>query len=182
MKTALYIGRFQLFHRGHLDVIQHIGQAEDIEEIVLAIGSSQYNHQNKSPVAPWAVNPFTYEERKEMLEKSLDVQKPFSIHSLPDYHNYPKWFQHIAEQLPKSDIIYTVSKQEKDFFEEQGMEVRDFPVRFDYHAGVLRERIYKAEEYREALPPGTIEVVDRIHAEDRIKDLFAKDIAESIAL
>ncbi len=41
MKRALYIGRFQLFHKGHLDVIKFIDAATDIDEIVLAVGSLQ---------------------------------------------------------------------------------------------------------------------------------------------
>ena len=31
MRRALYIGRFQVFHHGHLDVLQHISGADDVD-------------------------------------------------------------------------------------------------------------------------------------------------------
>jgi len=183
--TALYIGRFQLFHLGHLDVVKFIDSAEDISKIVLAIGSSQFSHENKSPKWPWANNPFTYEERKEMVEKSLsgEITKPFEIHPVPDYFNYPKWFGHIVDNLPEFDCLFTSDKTEKEYFESKGHEVRNFPRQKSYHAAILRERIYKGDSsYREALTHGTMEVFDRIGGEERIKKLFARDIAEKLRL
>ena len=184
MRRALYIGRFQLFHKGHLDVIKFIDSVADIDEIVLAVGSSQYNHENKSPEAPWAVNPFTYEERREMIENSLEgeLKKPFRVYPVPDYHNYPRWYQHIIDNLPEFACLYTVDREEKEFFEARGHEVRDFPKQFDYHAGILRERMYKGQEYRYALTPSTIKIIERINGEERVKELFARDIAESLRL
>ena len=163
--------------------MQHIVAAPDIDELIIAVGSSQYNHQNKSPVAPWCVNPFTFEEREEMIIGSIDgvLQKPAHIVALPDYHNYPKWFHHIVTELPEFGVLYTVDSKEKAFFEQQGRTVRTFPVRFDFHAGILRERMQNGGEYRSALTPKSLEVCDRIGAEERLKDLYARDIAEHIA-
>ena len=180
MKRALYVGRFQFFHNGHFDVVKFIDGAPDIEEIVIAIGSSQFDHTKKSPKWPWANNPFSYKERKEMLEKSLDgqIEKPVLIHPVPDYFDYPKWFGHIQEHLPKTQVLYTSERAEKEFFSARGYEVRDFPREHDYHAAILRERVYKGEEYREAIVDGCLEVFDRIGGEERIKELFARDIAD----
>lgn len=182
MKRALYIGRFQLFHKGHFDVIKFIEAAGDIDEIVLAVGSSQYSHKNKSPAAAWAANPFTYEERKEMVENSLEGQlvKPIGIFPVPDYHDYPRWFQHIKDNLPEFHCLYTVDKKEREFFEGRGYEVRDFPRKANYHASILRERMYKGQEYKSALTEGTLKVIEKINGEERVKMLFAKDIAESL--
>ncbi|MGF3523208.1 MAG: adenylyltransferase/cytidyltransferase family protein, partial [Candidatus Bathyarchaeia archaeon] len=59
---GLYVGRFQPFHLGHLDAIQKI--LEEVEEIVIVIGSSQYSHNIH--------NPFTAGERLVMIRKALE--------------------------------------------------------------------------------------------------------------
>jgi nicotinamide-nucleotide adenylyltransferase len=180
--NALYIGRFQPFHKGHLDVVKFIADAPDIEKIIIAIGSSQFNYQEKSPKWPRANNPFTYEERKEMIEKSLEgeITKPYEIFALPDYFNYPKWYQHILDNMPQFGCLYTTDKKEKEFFEEKGHEVRAFPLKYNYHAQLLRERMYKGQSYREDLANGTLEVFDRIDGEKRVKQIFAMDIADRL--
>ena len=189
MKTALYIGRFQLFHKGHLEVLEHITETDDISDVILGVGSSQYDHTNKSPEIPWAVNPFTCEERKQMIEASLNgqLQKPYQVEPIPDYHNCPKWIAHIKEHLPEFHVYYTVSQDEKALFEEHGYEVRDFPRNMKddkglVHAGIIRERMAKGEEYKSGLTPGTIQVLEDINAEERMKDLFARDFAESLRI
>ena len=185
MKTALYIGRFQLFHLGHLDVVKFIDAEPDISKILIAIGSSQFSYQNKSPKWPWANNPFTYEERKLMVEKSLEgeIAKPIEIQPVPDYFNYPKWFSHIVDNLPKFECLYTVDKAEKEYFEKNGYEVRVFPRQRNYHAAILREKICKGDKvYREALTKGTLDLLDSVHGEERIKMLFARDISEKLRL
>jgi nicotinamide-nucleotide adenylyltransferase len=181
-KTALYIGRFQPFHKGHLDVVKFIAGTEDISKIIIAIGSSQFDYMHKSPKWPRANNPFTYEERKEIIEKCIagEIQKPYEIHALPDYFDYPKWYQHIVDKLPKFDCLYTTDRTEKAFFEGKSYEVRGFPLKYNYHAQLLRERMFKGQEYRQDLPAGTLEVFDRIEGEKRVKELFALDLADRL--
>ena len=58
---ALFIGRFQPFHNGHLKVIQNSINLYD--EVIIGIGSAQYSNTTD--------NPFTAEERKLMIERSL---------------------------------------------------------------------------------------------------------------
>ena len=59
MKKALFIGRFQPFHQGHLDAIKQISE----DEIIIGIGSSQYSKTDD--------NPYSFEERQKMIEKTL---------------------------------------------------------------------------------------------------------------
>ena len=58
---ALFIGRFQPFHIGHLKVI--LEASKKYKKIIIGIGSSQYCNTID--------NPFTYEERKLMIDESL---------------------------------------------------------------------------------------------------------------
>ena len=57
-KRGLFLGRFQPFHLGHLDVIKQA--LKMVDELVIVIGSAQYSHTFE--------NPFTDSEREEMIE------------------------------------------------------------------------------------------------------------------
>lgn len=61
-KLGFIYGRFQLVHKGHEQLI-NMG-LEMCEKFVVLVGSSQESRTDK--------NPFTFEERKEMLEKIYD--------------------------------------------------------------------------------------------------------------
>ena len=52
---ALFIGRFQPFHNGHLKVVQEI--LKEFDEVIIGIGSSKYSGTLD--------NPFSGEERKK---------------------------------------------------------------------------------------------------------------------
>jgi nicotinamide-nucleotide adenylyltransferase len=177
-RRALYIGRFQPFHVGHLDVLQQIAGAADVDEIVLAVGSSQYDHLHKSPAAPWAVNPFTYEERRQAIEASLAgaLPKPCLVCPLPDYHDWEKWYQHIVERLPEVACLYTCDDEERRFFAARGKEVRGFDRRFTFHAGTLRRKMADGDQsYRPCLPAATLDALDRMGAAERVRELLRRD-------
>ena len=59
---ALFIGRFQPFHLGHLLLLQRLSKQYD--EFIIGIGSSQYQNTYD--------NPFSEEERRQMIIQSLD--------------------------------------------------------------------------------------------------------------
>lgn len=61
-KHAIFIGRFQPFHNGHLAAIHKA--LEIAEEVILVIGS------NKAPCD--IKNPLTYEERVDLIKYTLD--------------------------------------------------------------------------------------------------------------
>lgn len=63
-KVAVFIGRFQPFHNGHLNVVKKAIDSKKYTQLIFVIGSS---NQIRTPK-----NPFTFEERKEII---LDVIK-----------------------------------------------------------------------------------------------------------
>ncbi|OLS12851.1 MAG: Nicotinamide-nucleotide adenylyltransferase [Promethearchaeota archaeon CR_4] len=179
MRRALYIGRFQIFHNGHLDVLHTIAGTHDIEGIVIAVGSTQYDHEHKSPIAPWAVNPFTIAERIEMIERSLNgvLYKPWKIWQVPDFHDWDNWYDYIIKNLPEFFCLYSSSARERDFFNLKGKEVRGFPHRFNYNAGSLRLALSAGEDISDKVPPPVMAVLQRIDAAKRIRMLLARDDA-----
>jgi nicotinamide-nucleotide adenylyltransferase len=67
VKRAVFVGRFQPFHLGHLIVAKDI--LEEVDELIVVIGSAQYSHTIE--------NPFTSGERMMMIREALrEAQVP----------------------------------------------------------------------------------------------------------
>lgn len=100
---ALFIGRFQPFHLGHLDAIQQSLKQTDM--LFIGIGSANENFQPQ--------NPFTTGERIEMIKSALDEAKipakKYLIVPIPNINNYELWPHHVEQYLPPFDTIFTCS-------------------------------------------------------------------------
>ncbi len=71
-KTALFIGRFQPLHRGHVHAIR---QAMKKYNVVIAVGS--INKKGKD-------NPFSYSQRRRMLEAEFPGVKIIGVKDTTD--------------------------------------------------------------------------------------------------
>src|SRR3989338_8202098 len=99
MQRALFIGRFQQFHNGHLSVVKNL--SNNFDKIIIGIGSSQEKNTKE--------NPFSYNERKTMISKTLKNKKikNFKIYPIPDFYDDVKWTNYILNKLPKFVIAYS---------------------------------------------------------------------------
>jgi nicotinamide-nucleotide adenylyltransferase len=116
---ALFIGRFQPFHKGHLFLLQHI--RKQYEEIIIGIGSSQYNGTSE--------NPFSETERKQMIAQSLeDVGiNNYRIISIPDIHDPPRWVDHVCSLVSDFDIVITNNPFTRKLFSKRGFLLKGTP-------------------------------------------------------
>ncbi len=145
--TALYIGRFQPLHLGHVSVIKYIDSKPDISTMIVGIGSSQYENTYE--------NPFSYDTRKEMIE-GVATHNPLSIVAIPDIHNLPKWPQHVLSIVGDVDVLYTGNDIVADVFSDV-LEVR--PVRYmqDISASHIRKLAHaKAASWQSMVPKHVI--------------------------
>lgn len=162
---AIFIGRFQPFHRGHLRVIKFI--SKKYKEIIIGIGSSQYSNTKE--------NPFSAEEREEMIVKSLieaDINN-FNIVLIPDIHNPPKWVEHVLSINSEFDVVFTNNDFTKKLFSEKGFQVSQTPLfNEDVYSGkIIRERINNNENWKDLVPNSVIEIIKKIDGEQRVKNL-----------
>jgi nicotinamide-nucleotide adenylyltransferase len=131
MTTALFIGRFQPFHLGHLSVVEKILNKHD--NLIIGIGSSD-NHDEPT-------NPFTYQLREKMIRSTLDDLKLNNVEILPipDINDDERWAQYVVNLIPKFDVIYTGSPIVQDLFKTHGR----FPleaVEFEHDISATRVR------------------------------------------
>ena len=59
----LYIGRFNPFHKGHLEALKYIFSKDSIESLIIAVGSAQESYT--------LTNPLTGGERIEIIMNVL---------------------------------------------------------------------------------------------------------------
>lgn len=81
--VAVYVGRFQPFHNGHLALLQRALALAPL--VVVVIGSA---HQARTPK-----NPFTAAERAEMIHAALSPADRARVRMLPvrDHYDLPRW-------------------------------------------------------------------------------------------
>lgn len=88
---AVYVGRFQPFHKGHLSVLE---KCEKIASSVLVLVGSSFRPRTFK-------NPFTYIERAQMVEASANsLGMPVNIRPLNDFfYQEGKWQEEVIKQV-----------------------------------------------------------------------------------
>jgi len=165
---VLYLGRFQPFHNGHLKLIKNIQTKYD--EIIIGIGSSQYSHDKQ--------NPFTVEERKLMIGKTLKENKinNYIIVEISDINNYPKWVFHVESIVPDFDVVISNNPITTTLFKKKGYRVIKSKLynRKDYSGKEIRKKIFSNEEWEKSIPKPVYNIIKRIGGVERIKNLSKK--------
>lgn len=181
MRRALYIGRFQVFHLGHLDVLKFIDSQPDVDETAIVIGSTQYDHRTKHPDAPWAVNPFSQDERRAFLEAALAGQlaKPWRVHAVADTHDCATWLAAVLAATGPVDVLFSATRKERELFASHGVEARTFPRGRAFHAGTIRERMAAGQPWQDAVPPAVAAKLRELGCEARLRELAARDAREA---
>jgi nicotinamide-nucleotide adenylyltransferase len=160
---ALFIGRFQPFHLGHLSLIQQL--SNQYELIIIGIGSSQYHDISD--------NPFSEDERYQMITQSLDAVgiHKYRIVSIPDIHNPPQWVDHVCSIVSDFDLIITNNPFTKKLFSEKGYMVKGTTY-FDwkrFSGKEIRRRMAEDEPWSDLIPKVVFKIIQDIDGVNRVK-------------
>jgi len=141
MKQALFVGRFQPFHLGHLSVIKKALEVED--RLIIVIGSAEENHES--------ANPFTAGERFQMIEATLNAEgishDRYTIIPIRNVENFMLWTTHVDQYIPPVYKIYTGSDIVKALYKEHGKyEVKDIELVSGVSGTRIREKMLKGDD------------------------------------
>ena len=163
--NGLLIGRFQPFHLGHLDAL-HFALSK-VDKLWIGLGSS-----NKLPEKN---NPFSAEERKQMILNSIDdsIKNKIEIYFIPDFENHQKWVEHIDTIVPEFDIIFTNDEMTEYLYSKRGKKVFTIPfTKRDILSGTnIRDLIISDQTWENFVPDGTKKYLNQINAKQRLKNL-----------
>ncbi|MEW6044345.1 MAG: nicotinamide-nucleotide adenylyltransferase [Thermoproteota archaeon] len=167
MKTenmhGLLIGRFQPFHLGHLSAVRFALQ--NVEMLFIGIGSSNRFNEKR--------NPFTADERKEMILSSLDeeTKSRIKIYYIPDVDDHDKWTYHVDSIVPKYDVVFSNDDFTHELFKKRGIKVISVPLaQRDVLSGTkIRAKIESGQNWSDFVPDGTRKVLLKINGKDRLR-------------
>lgn len=168
---ALYVGRFQPFHLGHLEAVKYI--LNNASEIVIVVGSAQESHTLE--------NPFTAGERIYMIklalsEAGIDPNRYYIV-PVADLDVHSLWVSHVCSYVPKFDIVYSNEPLTRRLFIESGFKVEPIPFfrREVCSATEIRRRMLSGLNWEELLPKSVAAYIKEINGVERLKDLAKSD-------
>jgi len=171
IESALYIGRFQPFHLGHLSVVKKA--IEENERLIIAIGSAEKNFLPQ--------NPLTASERFVLIEEVLKDEgiaaEKFCIIPVRNINNYALWVNHINLLVPPYTKLYTGSKIVEICY-------RHNPLTFDkiikierennISATDIREKMATDKEWEDYVPKKAAELLKRWEIPQRLKNTYGQ--------
>ena len=164
------IGRFQPFHKGHLKLGHQI--LDDCEELVIAVGSSQFNYT--------FLNPFTAGERvyfihNSLVEAKIDLRRVYIV-PIFNLENNAIWVQHLRSMLPKFDCIYSGNKFVLELLSRSSetFDVRTpkFYDEINCNGTNIRMNIVMDKEWKDYVPDAVHSMISEVDGIRRIKVLF----------
>ncbi len=167
---GLFIGRFQPFHRGHLQAIEWI--LTQCKQVIILIGSSQSCYHPD--------NPFTVGERVEMITRTLrskNLSSKCIVLSVPDVNNNALWVAHINSLIPRYDIVFTNNPLTETLLKDSGRKVSNIPFfkRKEYDATSVRKSLSLNKGWKNKVPEEVKKFIDEIGAVKRMKDIKRVD-------
>ncbi len=172
-KRGLMTGRYQPFHNGHLFLAQQA--LSDCEELVIVIGSAQFNFIEK--------DPFTAGERVVMIhaalaEASIDLAKCY-ITPVANDENNARWLAHLRSQVPAFDVLYSGN----DFVyhlakaQDPSLTIRrpEFAKRTEYNGTHIRSLIVAGKDWKHLVPPAVANTIEHAQGVERIRMLAISD-------
>ena len=163
--NGLLIGRFQPFHLGHLAALRFA--LSKVDKLWIGLGSSNKPLQKN--------NPFSADERKEMILSSIDesMKQRIQIYFIPDLENHMKWIELIDTLVPKFDTVFTNDELTRHLYSKRDVQVLPIPfVKRDILSGTnIRDMIISDQTWEDLVPEGTKIFLSKTSAKQRLKNL-----------
>lgn len=165
MTVGLFIGRFQPFHKGHLEAAKYALKSVDM--LVIVVGSAQKSHE--------ARNPFTAGERISMIKAAIDEAgvdaKKVLLIPVPDVDVHSLWTWQVDMLVPKYDVVFANDPFTTLLFCERGVRTMETLLhdRSKMMGTEVRRRMAEGEDWEELVPAPVATIVKKIGGVERVK-------------
>jgi len=160
---ALFIGRFQPFHNGHLYAVKHI--LAHYDEVVIVIAAAQYSYT--------AENPFTAGERVEMVR--LGVGDLYARTYIVPVDNVPsnyEWPRHVLSYTPRIRAVFSNNEFVRALFSAYGLGVHETPLLPGVSGTAVRRAIGEGLEWKHLVPEEVARFIEEIGGVNRVRLLW----------
>ena len=168
---GLMMGRFQPFHKGHLDLVKQI--LDECDEVIIAITSSQFNYLQK--------DPFTAGERIEMIHNSLE-ESPIDLNQcfvipIENQFNIATWGSYLKSILPSFQKVYSGNDYVSMLLSDSGIDVvrPKFFDREECNATNIRSMIISDGNWKNHVPNAVYDFLTKINAKNRLTVISKSD-------
>lgn len=168
-KMGLYIGRFQPFHKGHLEAVKDL--VEKVQELYIVVGSAQRSHEPN--------NPFSAGERITMIrialnEAGVDPKRYLTV-TVPDVDPHTMWVSQVVAYTPKFDIVFSNDPLTLLLFEEAGVRTEPIPTyrRDVFSSAEFRKRVIAEENWEDIIPKSVVAYLKEINGIERYRRVLA---------
>ena len=173
MLRALFVGRFQPFHRGHRAVVDHLLKqqlaGEHVRGVVIGIGSSQVSHTVHDPMTAGERYEVVAASVHDLVDKGIEV----SIVPIPDLNHHSLWVSHVVALCPRFGLVFTNTRLDRTLFSEAGYAVADtYFLRRDILAATnVRQLMIQDGEWQPLVEPGAVPLLQGFEIPGRLRSL-----------
>lgn len=166
LPVALFIGRFQPFHKGHLSAVKWI--AKRSRKVIVAIGSAQ---EKGTPS-----NPFSAQERMKMVRSQLSAAgllRKCVLVPVTDVNSNERWAAHVDSSVPEYDVAYSNNALVKRLMRRAGKKALAVPFfrKRVFNATRIRGRMGRKMRWEDRVPDRVRKALKGMNAEERIRKL-----------
>jgi nicotinamide-nucleotide adenylyltransferase len=161
-EVAFFVGRFQPFHKGHLFAIKQA--LKKFDKVIIGIGSTNVIDER---------NPFTFEERKAMINKVLvKFKRRYKIIGIPDFFDDIAWRNYCLEKAT-FDVVITGSDWVRRCFKGVKPVIKPaFLKPKKYKATRIRKFIKEGKKWENLVPTAVAKYIKKIKGDERIRKLI----------
>ncbi|MFX1370429.1 MAG: nicotinamide-nucleotide adenylyltransferase [Promethearchaeota archaeon] len=170
--VALFIGRFQPLHHGHIYVLNTI--LKSYKKVKIGIGSSQLSHTLN--------DPFSSEERKKFIDAALKKREissnQYEIFFIPDIFNAKKWVDHVISIVGNFSSVYSNSDWVRELFLNKEIKIEKKIIIFKkkFNGNHIRKLIINNDKkWRSLVPKEVVELIENFEGIKRIKSLYTEE-------
>ena len=168
---GLIIGRFQPFHKGHLELVK--GILKKCDELIIAIASAQFNFIEKDPFTAGERILFIHEALKEV---GINLAKCYIVPLVNDENN-ARWIGHLKSFLPQFDVVYTGNPYVEMLMQKSEIKVSriNFYNQEKYNGSKIRQLILKGNDWESLVPNQVAKVIKKVGGVQRMKVISQSD-------